>query len=88
MNVTTFNSLQFGTKHFKHAMNAITGGSLKYLCNVNYLHFEYESLNGSSNLYKNIQLHLTWKVTAISPQQYTFQETLESGFCFSPELLM
>ena len=85
MNVPTFNSLQSGTKHFKHA---IIGGSLKYLSNVNYLHFEYEILNGSSNLYKNIQLHLTWKVTAVSPQQHTFQETLESGFCFSPELVM
>jgi hypothetical protein len=35
MNVTTFIALQFDTKHFKHAMNAIIGGSLKDPSNVN-----------------------------------------------------
>jgi hypothetical protein len=35
MNVTTFSSLQGDTKHFKHAMNAMMWGSLKYPSNVN-----------------------------------------------------
>ena len=49
-------------------------GSLQYHSNVHYLHFEYERFNSSSNLHNNIPLHLTWKLTAISPQQNTFQK--------------
>jgi hypothetical protein len=73
MNLTTFISTQFDTKHFKHAMNTIVmtlythtvytymirGCSLKYLSNVNSFHFEYDSLKGSSNLHKDRQLHVT-----------------------------
>jgi hypothetical protein len=50
------------------------GGSLQYPSNVNYPHVEYGSLKGSSNLQKNLQLHLTWKVTSINLHKNTFQK--------------
>jgi len=31
-------------------------------------------LKGSSNLHKNLQLHITWKLTAINLQKNTFQK--------------
>lgn len=56
-------------------MNAIMRHSLKYPSNVNKLHFEYENLRGSSNLHKNLQLHVTWKLTALNLQEKIFQKS-------------
>jgi len=55
-------------------MNAIMWGSLKYPSNSSKHHSEYKRLKGSSNLHKNIQLHFTWKLIVISPQENTLQK--------------
>jgi len=47
MNVTTFSALKGDTVHFKRTMNTIMWGAV--CSNVNYLHFEYKRLKGSSN---------------------------------------
>jgi len=39
-------------------------------------------MNGSSNLYNNLQMHLTCKVRAISPQQNTFQKPQNQASAF------
>jgi hypothetical protein len=63
-------------------MNTIMRGNLQYPSNVNYHHFEYERLKVSSNLRKNLQLHLTWKLTAISSQQNIFQKPRNQASVF------
>jgi len=63
-------------------MNTIMWGSLQYLSKANYLNIEHESLRGSSNLHNNFQLHLTWKLTAISPQQNTYQKPWNQASVF------
>ena len=49
---------------------------------MNYLHIEYERFKGSSSLHNNLQPHLTWKLTAISPQQNTFQKPWNQASVF------
>jgi hypothetical protein len=49
---------------------------------VNYLHTEHEKLKCSSNLHNNLHLHLTWKLTAISPQRNTFQKPQNQASVF------
>ena len=41
-----------------------------------------ERFKGSSSLHNNLQLHLTWKLTAISPQRNTFQKPRNQASVF------
>jgi hypothetical protein len=75
MNVTTFRSLLFDSKHFKHSMNAIKekkGGGVQ------------SEVPQQCEL-TSFQLHVTWKLTALSLQENTFQKpwNLASAFHFN-----
>jgi len=46
------------------------------------MHVEYESFSNSRNVNKNLELHLTWKLTAISLQEDTFQKPWNQASVF------
>jgi hypothetical protein len=72
MNVTTFSSIQQDATRFKCTMNCITLSCLKYPSTVCAFHFESESFKVPINLLNNLELHLSWILTAVR-QQDIFQ---------------